>query len=122
MATVLLLEDDRGMRRFLALALRNAGYSVVDTGDADDALEMLSGEARFDLLIADVRMPLFKPHGIDVGKVGVYKRPTLKVIYISGGEVPEGFIDQTKTPLLHKPIRQDALLAAVAAALARRYD
>jgi hypothetical protein len=50
-------------------------------------------------------------------KVGVYKRPTLKVIYISGGEVPEGFIDQTKTPLLHKPIRQDALLAAVAEAL-----
>jgi hypothetical protein len=49
--------------------------------------------------------------------MALYKRPALKVIYISGGEVPDGFIDQTKTPLLSKPIRQDALLAAVAAAL-----
>jgi hypothetical protein len=62
-------------------------------------------------------MPLFQPHGIDVGKMAIHKRPALKVIYISSGEVPNGFIDQTKTPLLSKPIRQDALLPAVAAAL-----
>jgi DNA-binding NtrC family response regulator len=117
MATVLLLEDDRSMRRYMALALLNAGYAVIDTGDPHDAMQMLSGEAAFDLLIADVRMPLFKPHGIDVGKMAIHKRPALKVIYISGGEVPNGFIDQSKTPLLAKPIRQDALLTAVAAAL-----
>jgi DNA-binding NtrC family response regulator len=117
MAEILVLDDDAAMRRFLALALRKAGYFVVDTGDAEDAIEMLEGDAHFDLLIADVRMPLFKPHGIDVGKAGLYKRPALKVIYISGGEVPHGFIDQRRTPLLSKPIRQDALLTAVSEAL-----
>jgi CheY-like chemotaxis protein len=53
MAAVLLLEDDRGIRRYMALALLNAGYAVIDTGDPHDAIQMLSGEAPFDLLISE---------------------------------------------------------------------
>jgi DNA-binding NtrC family response regulator len=120
-ASILVLEDDEAFRRFLVQALRGAAYSVVDTGDANEAIALLSGNTGFDLLIAEVVMPLFQPHGISVGNTAMVRRHGIKVIYITGdpGHVPSGFIDARKTPLLGKPFDADILLATVESALWR---
>jgi DNA-binding NtrC family response regulator len=120
-ASILVLEDDEAFRRFLVQTLRGAAYSVVDTGDANEAVTLLSGGTAFDLLIAEIVMPLFQPHGISVGNIAMVRWHGTKVIYITGdpGHVPSGFIDVRRTPILGKPFDADILLAAVESALYR---
>jgi CheY-like chemotaxis protein len=121
-ASILILEDDDGFRRFLVRALSDAGYTIADTGDASEALRLLHGDVAFDLLIADIKMPGLQPHGVNVGNAALNQPHGPKVVYITGdpGQVPHGFVDLTKTPLLAKPIRIEALLEAVKIALAAR--
>jgi two-component system, cell cycle response regulator CpdR len=118
--SILVLEDDDAFRRFLVRALTDAGYSVVDTGNANEAITLLGGDAAFDLLITDIKMPLFQPHGIAVGNIARLRRSRIKIIYVTGdpGQVPNGFIDLNETPLLGKPFKVDTLLAIVDAVLA----
>jgi CheY-like chemotaxis protein len=119
-ASILLLDDNEALRRILVRMLSGAGYSVVDTGDPSEAMRLLSGSAAFDLLIADIQMPGLQPHGINVGNAAINRPRGPKVIYITGdpSQVPNGFVDEAKTPVLGKPIRSEALLAAVRGALA----
>jgi CheY-like chemotaxis protein len=121
-ASVLVLEDDDAYRRFVVRVLSGAGYSVVDTGDAREAMQLVNGGAMFDLLVADVQMPMFQPHGINVGNFAMSKPHGPKVIYITGSpaEVPKGFVDEARTPILGKPIQPQTLIAAVKAALGAR--
>jgi CheY-like chemotaxis protein len=120
-ASILVLEDDKAFRCFLVQVLRGAAYSVVDTGDANEAIALLSGSTGFDLLIAEIVMPLFQPHGISVGNIAMVRRHGIKVIYITGdpGQVPSGFVDVRQTPLLAKPFSADILLTVVESALWR---
>jgi CheY-like chemotaxis protein len=118
-AKILVLDDNDALRRILVRMLTAAGYSVVDTGDPNEAMRLLTRSTAFDLLIADIQMPGLQPHGINVGNLARDRPHGPKVIYITGapGDVPKGFVDETKTPVLGKPIRAEALIAAVAAAL-----
>ena len=119
---ILVLDDDDGFRRFLVRALTAAGYRVTDTGKSTEALDLLARSGEFDLLIADIQMPGFDPHGINVGNAALNKKGGPGVLYITGdpGHVPQGFVDQSRTPVLGKPIRADALIASVATALKAR--
>src|SRR5262249_56847518 len=54
--TVLLCEDEPGVRRLLELLLSDAGYRVLSAGRPTEALELMRGE-RIDALISDVIMP-----------------------------------------------------------------
>jgi two-component system cell cycle response regulator CpdR len=121
-ASILVLDDDDGFRRFLVQALTRAGYSVVGSGDANAVLTILDGSVFFDLLITDIKMPRFQAHGIAVGRMAMLKRRGIKIIYVTGdpSQVPRNFIDTAETPLLGKPIRLEFLLDTVAAVLAIR--
>lgn len=120
--SVLVLDDNDPFRRFVVRILKSAGYAVAETGDPNEAMRLLKGELSFDLLLADVQMPGLQPHGINVGDLALNKPRGPKVIYITGDpdQVPAGFVDRGKTPVLGKPIRSEALLTAVKAALAAR--
>jgi CheY-like chemotaxis protein len=91
-ASILVLDDDDGFRRFLVEALSEAGYSVVDSGDANKVLTILDGSIFFDLLITDIKMPRFQAHGIAVGNMAMLKRRGIKIIYVTGdpGQVTAG--------------------------------
>jgi CheY-like chemotaxis protein len=93
-------------------ALSRAGYSVIDSGVANEVLTILDGGIFFDLLITDIKMPGFQAHGIAVGNMEMLKRRGIKVIYVAGDptQVPRDFIDTAETPLLGKPIRLEVLL------------
>jgi DNA-binding response OmpR family regulator len=53
---ILVAEDEPGLRRHLAVALRNAGHEVAETGDGRDALELLKrGDS--DAAVLDIGMP-----------------------------------------------------------------
>ncbi|MBF9047217.1 response regulator [Rhodobacterales bacterium LSUCC0031] len=80
---VLLVEDEAPVRAFAARALRLRGYTVIEAGCAEEALEKLDDAALvIDLFLTDVVMP-----GLD-GPTWVRRalvdRPGVKVIFVSG--------------------------------------
>jgi CheY-like chemotaxis protein len=60
---ILLVEDDRFLRRACAAGLRQRGWTVLTAVDGEEALRMIQSE-RVDLVLLDMLMP--KLHGLDV--------------------------------------------------------
>ena len=54
---LLVVEDDLSVRRAVVRALRGAGYTVAEAGDAEAALEELIRDPGIDLMITDMVMP-----------------------------------------------------------------
>jgi DNA-binding response OmpR family regulator len=60
---ILLVEDDRFLRRACAAGLRQRGWTVLTAVDGEEALRIVQSE-RVDLVLLDMLMP--KLHGLDV--------------------------------------------------------
>jgi DNA-binding NtrC family response regulator len=56
MASVLVVDDDAGIRESAAMALRKVGHRVREAGDAEEAMGLLR-EHRFDVVVSDIYMP-----------------------------------------------------------------
>ncbi|MDG6934598.1 MAG: response regulator [Nitrososphaerota archaeon] len=54
--SILLVDDDQGIRDTLAMVLKSYGHSVKCAASAKEALDMLKG-ADFDVLLVDIRLP-----------------------------------------------------------------
>lgn len=54
--TILIVDDSTSFRQVVGMALKGAGYEVVEACDGRDALGKLDG-AKFHLIISDVNMP-----------------------------------------------------------------
>lgn len=81
--TILLVEDEDAVRLFSARALRNKGYTVVETRTGQAALETLQEmDGAVDLLVTDMVMP--EMDGTSLVREARALWPTLKVICISG--------------------------------------
>src|SRR5204862_2315786 len=82
-ATVLIVEDDAGVRAFAAQVLRDGGTTVFEAGNAAEALAIAARDSTaLDLLLTDVVLP-----GIDgadlAGRLRALK-PGLRVLFMSG--------------------------------------
>jgi len=87
--TVLVVEDEPGLRSMVRLALESRGYTVLPVPDAPAALELWKQHrARIDLVLSDMIMPGGMT-GSELIETLRKDRPDLKVIFMSGypGEV-----------------------------------
>ena len=112
---ILFVDDDEIYRDATAAMLRLAGYVVQAVPDFRLALEMLDGDERIDLLLTDVVMP-DRLNGLALSRMARLRRLDLRVIYLSGYDIP-GFEKQALGTLLRKPVGDDALLAEIAETL-----
>jgi PAS domain S-box-containing protein len=81
--TVLLVEDEEGVRKLSLLALKNYGYQVLVAVDGNEALRIAQGAGNaIDLLIADVVMPGLS--GRELAEVLLRQIPKLRVLFVSG--------------------------------------
>jgi len=55
--TILVVDDSTSFRQVVGMALRSAGYEVVEACDGKDALSKLNG-AKYHLIVSDVNMPV----------------------------------------------------------------
>lgn len=111
-ASVLVVDDDKLVRRFMTESLRSLGYEVRDAADGTDAL-MILDERRFDLLLADFAMPGM--NGAELARAAQLKHPGLPVLIVSGyadSAAVEAVLGTTKQ--LRKPFDMAELGAAVA--------
>ncbi len=54
--TILIVDDSASLRMVVSIALKGAGYEVIEACDGKDALSKLNG-SRIHLIISDVNMP-----------------------------------------------------------------
>ncbi len=111
--TILVVEDDNGVRRFASRVLEAAGYRVLVAPDGNAAVEA-SAHGTVQLLLTDVVMPGMS--GRDVALKLSSAQPGIRVLYMSGhtdkGIVRDGVLEPD-IEFLAKPFTAEALLAAV---------
>lgn len=112
---VLLVDDDCVFAEATACILRDCGYDVRSAPDHRLALEILEGDDPLDLLISDIVMP-DRVNGLALGRMARLRRPELKIIYLTGHDIP-GLTDEALGPVLRKPIDNDHLVAEIERAL-----
>jgi two-component system cell cycle sensor histidine kinase/response regulator CckA len=110
--TILLVEDEKMVRRYVATVLENAGYRVLAANDGHDALA-IAKEEHVDLLLTDVIMPR-------LGGRELAERLGLPVLYMSG--YTDDMIEQSDmlkpgTAFIHKPFTAGDLKREVRAVL-----
>ena len=103
--TVLLVEDEQGVRQLTREYLEACGYSVIEAEDGPSAMELVSRHSgTIDLLMTDVVMPGMS--GSDLAERMTRLRPGIKILYMSGytdrAIVHHGIL-QTDAVLLQKP-------------------
>src|SRR5260370_33284829 len=81
METILLVDDEPVFREILRELLREQGYTVLDAGNANEALE-IGRQQSIALLIADVSLPGI--NGCELAARMVREQIGLKVLFISG--------------------------------------
>ncbi len=119
--TILLVEDEDVVLRFVQRLLEALGYQVLTAPRGDTALAMIEAGARFDLLLSDVLLP-----GIDGHQLGArlaQLRPGLPMVLMSG--YSDQVLDvnspaQGEASFLQKPFTHEVLATTVRAALDRR--
>jgi two-component system, cell cycle sensor histidine kinase and response regulator CckA len=111
---ILLVEDDRSVRRLVVSELTRRGFTVLDAEDGAAGLELFRAEKdRIDVLVTDVVMP--RMNGADLAKQAGLIKPGIKILFISGHPERAGAgLDPTGvTNLLMKPFTADTLAARI---------
>jgi CheY-like chemotaxis protein len=111
--TILIVDDEAGIRRPLARLLRRDGYGVETASNGRAALEKCQDQT-FDLILSDLRMPELDGPGFYRELVGRFPHLGQRVLFLTGDTLsPEvdAFLADIGAPRLTKPFT---------AALARR--
>jgi CheY-like chemotaxis protein len=107
---VLVVEDDDRVRAVSVATLRDLGYTVVEASRPSDAIDILKGGTRLDLVFTDVVMP--EMSGRQLADIARELRPGLKVLFTTGytrnAIVHNGVLD-SDTRLLSKPFNVEEL-------------
>jgi signal transduction histidine kinase/ActR/RegA family two-component response regulator len=113
--TVLVVEDEDGVRELLWKILTDHGHTVLEARHGRDALTVAGGyDHPIQLLVTDVVMPEMGA-GELVDQL-VSSRPELKVLYISGytnDEVTRRGISRTDAAFIQKPFTSEDLMRKV---------
>ena len=108
--TVLVVEDEEGLREVTTKRLQAQGHTVLVAANADEALRQFEGNTSVDVLLTDVVMP--GASGPELTRRLVERRPALKMIYMSGYTADalarHGLLNPGIS-FLHKPFTSDTL-------------
>jgi PAS domain S-box-containing protein len=117
--TVLVVEDDALVRRYVMTQIESLGYTTFEAANAREALQIIDAAPTLDLLFTDVIMP-GEMNGRQLVDAALERRPSLKTLYTSGytenAIVHHGRLD-SGVLLLAKPYRKSELARMLRLAL-----
>jgi PAS domain S-box-containing protein len=117
--TVLVVEDDAMVRKYVLTQVESLGYTTLEAANAAEALTLIDANPTIDLLFTDVIMP-GSMNGRQLADEAVRRRPALKTLYTSGytenAIVHHGRLD-SGVLLLAKPYRKAELARMIRMAL-----
>lgn len=118
---ILIVDDERSMREFLAIYLRRAGHRVEAVPGSEEAKAALRGK-EYDVVITDMRMST-DASGLDVLAAAKQLRPDAQVIVVTAFATAETAIAAMKAgayDYLTKPFKVEEVGLVVERALERR--
>jgi DNA-binding response OmpR family regulator len=119
MFKILVVEDDKNIRKLIAGYLKNENYSVVEAVDGEEAMEKFLGEF-FDMIITDIMMP--KMNGVELcAKIRQENKDIPIFMLTAKGEFEdkkEGFKSGADDYMV-KPIDMDEMMLRVRALMRR---
>ena len=119
--TILLVDDEKALRKLGKRILSAAGYRVLEASDGAMALRVAAEEVgEIDLVLTDVEMPTLGGRGM-VDELHELS-PGIRVLFMSGytdNEILRRGIRTSETEFLQKPFTAEALCAAVRSVLTK---
>jgi DNA-binding NtrC family response regulator len=112
--TILVVDDDKDARFVAQQGLLARGYTVLETGDPQQAIRMAKDQT-IHLLLTDVVMPIMK--GTELADRIQAINPTTKVLLMSGYQTSD--IASSGRPFMAKPFSIDVLVERVRQTLER---
>ena len=112
MTTILVAEDDPGVRTMLAVLLERAGYSVMAVGGGHECLDALSGQA-IDLVVLDVEMPYLDGWDTLTAIRSTSTIPVVLLTALSGDEHRARSVDRGADGFVTKPFINRELLDTI---------
>lgn len=119
MSTILIIDDEKAIRKTLSEILTYEGFKVTEAGDGEEGFKMFQ-EKNFDVVLCDIKMP--KMDGIEFLTKATEKNPDVPVIMISGHGTIETAVDAVKKgayDYVAKPPDLNRLLITIRNALDR---
>jgi signal transduction histidine kinase/ActR/RegA family two-component response regulator len=117
--TIIVAEDEEGVRQWISRVLRDQGYTVLEARHGEEALQLFAENAAgVRLVLADLVMP--NADGREVGERMASRAPDVPVVYMSAyteDEITRRRLLASSVPFLQKPFSPSQLAQSVRAAL-----
>jgi DNA-binding NtrC family response regulator len=118
--SVLVVDDDPGMLRAMTKVLVREGMQVTGLSDpAAVATKLADSEQRFDLVITDLRMPMFSGRGVLALASVLPALPVIIITAFGGSDIEAQTLALGAFAFLEKPVTAARLIEVVKRALAR---
>jgi two-component system nitrogen regulation response regulator NtrX len=119
MPTILIIDDEKAIRKTLTEILSFEGYKLYEAGDGEEGLKKFR-EKPYDVVLCDIKMP--KVDGLDFLQKAVESNPDIPIIMISGHGNIETAVEAVKKgayDFIQKPPDLNRLLITIRNALER---
>jgi CheY-like chemotaxis protein len=113
MSQILVAEDEAMLRAIAVEMLEDAGFSVFQAGDGEEALGILKMHPGIQVLVSDIKMP--RMDGYALAEAGLNLRPELKILLMTGyaQDPPPALLKAREIHTLHKPFNLERLCELV---------
>ena len=117
MACILIVDDEKNMRRILSTILQGEGHVVVEAAGVKEAIELVS-RAQYDLIVTDQKMP--DGNGLSVIAAARDADPSLPVVMLTAFATVDLAVEAMRKgafDFIAKPFTPEALLSVVKRAI-----
>ncbi len=111
--TVLLVDDDDGVRRTIEDGLSDAGFNVIAAPDTVTALRQLEANPQIDICLTDLVMPSNVPDGAAFAKSVRRLRPKMPIILLTGYYAAALKLTEPASHLIYKPVDLAVLVTEI---------
>jgi CheY-like chemotaxis protein len=118
-ATILVVDDDDGVREVTSSMLRDAGYAVHEAGSGGAALELLERTRGIDAVLVDFAMPGM--NGSELVRHIKGKFPRLPVLFVTGYADTQALAEVGEDNLVRKPFLDGEIERKLRRALGRPF-